>query len=1188
MCGIIAVLRRRNDSAAPSGEVLLAPLQAAAATLAAMGGPPSRTTLPGAVEPLKLLDAADTLRVLDRLLRTAPGVAALVAERAVRQRVADDLGSLHDLLSRLEAALEAESARGQVDPARLEQQSAALIELKDVLWALRQDRLRTAEAVAALGGTALRGSPGAGHPLESGGGGTLTPLAAGSGVGLDLAWRSALNGYLAIQEALSGIDRLEVRGRDSAGLHVLVRAHGLDPTDIVFREALAERDRDPLFGSGSVRVLDHGCLSFVYKASAEIGELGDNVAGMRAAIEADALLRRALAQPCSEVTVLGHTRWASVGIISAPNAHPLNSEEVGLAPGPYVTGALNGDVDNFADLKASHGLTIRSEITTDAKVIPTLISRAIDGGLDPLEAFRRSVNEMEGSVAIGAQLGPEADRMLFALRGSGQALYVGLAEDVYLVASEPYGLVEVADHYLRLDGETPADPADAVGTRGQIVSLRAGDGGELAGMARLAYDGTPLPVASTELVTPQITTRDIDRGDHPHFLLKEIAESPASFRKTLRGRLVARDGVWEVHLGRDSLPDSVRTKLAEGTFRRVLVIGQGTAAVAGQALALALERFVPRGSLEVSALPATELSGFGLEADLSDTLTVAISQSGTTTDTNRTVDLIRSRGGSVIAIVNRRQSDLTDKADGVLYTSDGRDVEMSVASTKAFYAQIAAGFLLAAAIADQLPGSPVQRELRQDVLGALQQLPEAMAATLALRPQIGDAARTLALGKRYWAIVGNGPNHIAAQEVRIKLSELCYKSIACDVTEDKKHIDLSSEPLILVCAAGLAGSTATDVAKEVGIYRAHRAAPIVIGSEDAARYPAALAYIRVPETHPLLGFVCSAMVGHLFGYEAALAIDASALPLREARAVIERAVSAGASSDRVRELAPEFEPLAARFFNGLRQGGYDGHLEASTASRLASLFRYATNTIPLGTYQSEWGKVGTPAVVIEDLTRALTAAIDELTRPIDAIKHQAKTVTVGISRSDESLLEASLVRAVIAAGAGRDRLSYDTLRTLAALSPTVGEVTGYTRYRLDGSPDRSDATISVTDRGGIALDLPLRTERNPRLRGTKHRVAAEQQVLVARGRSDGRLIVIVPEVKSGDTSGITLLHVRFHEHLGLPALRSALTGYRQRYRQLEDAVTETEPTFRDDLLESMTVTDLLTEPVNTLADRWRV
>ncbi len=104
------------------------------------------------------------------------------------------------------------------------------------------------------------------------------------------------------------------------------------------------------------------------------------------------------------------------------------------------------------------------------------------------------------------------------------------------------------------------------------------------------------------------------------------------------------------------------------------------------------------GALDVDQITATELSGFQLRLDMRDTLIVAVSQSGTTTDTNRTVDLARQRGATVIAIVNRRNSDLTDKADGVIYTSDGRDVEMSVASTKAFYAQVAAGALLACAI----------------------------------------------------------------------------------------------------------------------------------------------------------------------------------------------------------------------------------------------------------------------------------------------------------------------------------------------------------------------------------------------------------------------------------------------------------------------------------------------------------
>jgi glucosamine--fructose-6-phosphate aminotransferase (isomerizing) len=383
------------------------------------------------------------------------------------------------------------------------------------------------------------------------------------------------------------------------------------------------------------------------------------------------------------------------------------------------------------------------------------------------------------------------------------------------------------------------------------------------------------------------------------------------------------------------------------------------------------------------------------------------------------------------------------------------------------------------------------------------------------------------------------------------------------------------------------GSTAEDVAKEVGIYRAHRAAPVVIASEHSADYPAALAVIRVPDTHPLLAFVLATMVGHLFGYEAALAIDALALPLRSARAAVEGAVSTDERLDVRNRLRLGLEPVVGPFFDGLRAGSYNGQLEASTAARVASLLRYGLGVLPLDAYQLEFGKVGTPAVVLDDLARALTQGIDELTRPVDAIKHQAKTVTVGISRSDESLLETALVKVVMAAGAARDRLSYDVLRTLGALSPTVAEVTGYTRYRIEGRAGDAEATITVVDRGGISLDLPLRTEANPRLRGTKHQVATGRRVLVARGRADGRLVVIVPEVKDGQTTGITLLHVRFAERLPVAVLRTALTGYDGRFGALEDAVTETEPTFREDLLERVPVADLLIEPVSALADRWR-
>ena len=94
-------------------------------------------------------------------------------------------------------------------------------------------------------------------------------------------------------------------------------------------------------------------------------------------------------------------------------------------------------------------------------------------------------------------------------------------------------------------------------------------------------------------------------------------------------------------------------------------------------------------------------------------------------------------------------------------------------------------------------------------------------------------------------------------------------------------------------------------------------------------------------------------------------------------------------------------------------------------------------------------------------------------------------------------------------------------------------------------------------------------------------------MLVARGRSDGRTVIFVPEVKSNETTGITLLHVRFHEHLPAAVMRGVLQGYDRRYNRLVDWVAETEAGFRDDRLGEMSVADLLILPISEMADHWR-
>ena len=1114
MCGIIGVISRRPTRPVPTESEIVELLDRA---VAAIDDVPAVTI---------------TLAEIDALLKGLPGLIALVDRPQLVAAITARLDQLDAFVADVDRRLEVDDLSAD----ELEIRGAESIALRDALWAVRNDRLRTAREVHKLAGRE--------------------------------ASEGALAAYLAIQQSFSALDRLEVRGRDSAGIHVFVHEHGLDLADPAVQAAIRERAQDPTFQSGSVRIVGR-VLSFVYKAAAEIGELGDNTRVLRAAVAGDQLLRVAVAAPSARTSVLGHTRWASVGIISEPNAHPINSDELESAGGaPYLVAALNGDVDNHADLRVEHQLRIHSQITTDAKVIPALASRHIAAGHDEVESFRRTVAAFEGSVAIGAMSSSHPDSMLLALSGSGQGLYVGLAEDTFVVASEPYGVVEETLQYLRLDGERG----------GEIVALDAAHAGELAGIRRMRYDGTDLPVAPEEITTATVTTRDVDRGDSPHFLLKEITESPRSMRKTLRGKIVERDGLLHAAVGERALTADIAARLAAGTITRIRVIGQGTAAIAGQSAAALLD-VLSDGELDVDAVLATELSGFQLRLDMSDTLAIAVSQSGTTTDTNRTVDLLRARGAAVIAIVNRRGSDLVDKADGVLFTSDGRDIEMSVASTKAFYAQVAAGALLACAITEAAGVGSDRR--RAELMVSLRELPEAMERVYAKRDEIADAARRLAPPKRYWAVVGNGPNRVAAEEVRIKLSELCYKSIAADATEDKKHIDLSSEPLILVCAAGLRGSTADDVAKETAIFRAHKATPVVIADEGEQRYSAA-ATITVPPVHPALGFVLSAMVGHLFGYEAALAIDGSARPLREAREAIERAVADTPDGDVVLAvLRSQIPPYAHRFLDGLRDHVYDGHLEASTAVRLVGLLRDVMSPNPVEQYAASSGRVGTPGALVDELVVALTRAIEELTRPVDAIKHQAKTVTVGISRSDEGVVDRALVQATLRAGAGRDVLTYHTLKVLADLDPAVAEVTGFTRYRVD------DKTISIVDRDGISRDLPSRVDTDSRLVGTKHRVAESREVLVARGRRDQRTVIFVPEVKAGTCTGITLLHVRFHDRLEAPVMKGVLQGYDNRYSRLVDWVSETEGEFDESKLAELPVADALIEPISDTADLWR-
>ncbi len=995
-----------------------------------------------------------------------------------------------------------------------------------------------------------------------------------------------------LQLVLSGLNRLEVRGRDSAGIAVYVRFPGVGSLESFLD--------GPTGGTGWRREVEKRCrggalthlsvvrpssrddtLLFVFKVASEIGRMGDNAAFLRESISGDRLFQAALLEQDVQIQCLAHTRWASNGIISESNCHPVDSacyaapDADGPQPGASrrlegsgeILGVLNGDIDNYQELLSVYldrlGSHIDSSITTDAKIIPLAVNYHYRRTGDLLEAFHRAFAEFEGSMAIGVMAADRPGEFVFGQKGSGQGLFLGPGDDSVAVASEMYGIVEFSQRYVKAEGESREG--------GEVFHLDARQPERVkVSLSTLsaATGVTSVPLDPARIRTAEITTRDINRGRHAHFLAKEISESVDSVRKTILGKFDTRETVRSL-LGGDVLPPDLLEAIRSGRVRRIIVIGQGTAAVAGQGVAYLLREAlaVPDPSWQISAMKATELSGHYMSPDMSGSLIIAISQSGTTTDTNRTVDMARERGAWVIAIVNRRNSDLVYKSSGVLYTSDGRDIEMSVASTKAFYAQNVAGQVLSLALALEL--GTLDPETAALELRTLERLPDVMRQTLALGPEVKRLAETHAVRRRYWALVGSGASKIAADEVRIKLSELCYKSIASDFLEDKKHIDLSSEPLVLVCANGAPPQTISDIVKEVAIFKAHSAIPIVITDEGENRFDAyAAGTIKLPAYQGRLGYLLATMVGHLFGYHAARAFDRIADSLRRVRTeVVELAGLDHASADEgagggseqilptriVDRLHQDVTRARAHLTHELRHGNLDSGLDAGVATRLGEAIGFLLGRYPVDSLSHDH-----PSFVAALLSH-LTEAINQLARPIDAIKHQAKTVTVGVSRAEETVYRGRLWDACRALGLAPEAVAESHRRVVSALEPLVSTVEGVTLSRVTGldpmGRPTDESTVSVLAKEGCAAKILSRCEESRPLSGTKWGVVKRREIYLGYGQNDARKIFVLPVVGAGG-GHVVLFHLDLVPFGKLEDRMRALQAYERHHERLRIAVTE--------------------------------
>jgi glucosamine--fructose-6-phosphate aminotransferase (isomerizing) len=1119
-------------------------------------------------------------------------------DAAEAKRLQKLCGEMKDFLAGEERMLE-ESA-GRFSSADLEGINRGLLAVRDLEWEIENDILANIAKICALAGVADVGQ----MPPE------------------------ALPKYYKINFLLNSLDRLEVRGRDSAGVqlsfvmedHADISGIWEDLRQRGFFKDVERRSaaRDAVDGSisFSTQVGQKNqagrSISFTYKTAQIVGDLGRNVKELRKKIAADPIFQAFAGLPSAFETAFAHTRWASVGSITEENCHPIGNftlpGDAQKAPEKnypaYGSGSwtinvvLNGDIDNYNELMDAfyrHGGAIAPELTTDAKTIPLQIEKYLYDGCDLTEAFRLAVGDFEGSHAIAMMSDVEPGRVFLALRGSGQAIYIGIAPGRYLFSSELYGLVEETPFFLKMDGEKTPENGDAK-AKGQIFILDQNGAGGAAGIRGFFYDKTPVPIDDKDVQRAEITTRDIDRGEYPHYFLKEINEAVLSVRKTLRGKYrIETSGANEkavFSLGEDVIPRVIREGLLTGKISRITVIGHGTAAVAGNVVAGMFEKYLTGSKISVQAMVASELSGFSLEHDLHDTLVIPITQSGTTTDTNRAVAMAKERGARIIAIVNRRQSDITAKADGVFYTSDGRDIEMAVASTKAFYSQIVAGSVLGLCIAglvSVLSDEQAAKELRQ-----LEKTPELMEKVLAQKNKLKEAVEKTANQKRYWAVVGSGPNKAAADEIRIKLSELCYLTISSDVVENKKHIDLSAEPMIVVCAAGSPESVVGDIVKDTAIFKAHKAAVVVFADQGERRFDViADAVIGVPRAPLPLPVILNTLAGHLFGYYAACNIDEDALYLREFKSRLNLLMANQAKKNLsvYESIADENLQRAVNHFTAgfleRKDRGRFSQAGIKTVSDMVLLLKYAGGKLPIDDFRHDFPGHGGLSPV-EMLDEALGRAVDELSRPIDAIRHQAKTVTVGTSRK-EALPEGLIADLLGEFSFGVHSVAARNILLLGRLQKALLSVNGYTLYGVDkldrdGKPD-DHATIEIKERGGVSQEMRSRIEKSRSLIGTKKGIVATGRIYAGQGKSDGAPIVIVPLLGNNERiENLLLVHVTFDEKLSVTERREILG---EKANEIRNLVQECNLSWDENLLGSIPLGVLLGEPVEVIVERMK-
>ena len=422
---------------------------------------------------------------------------------------------------------------------------------------------------------------------------------------------------------------------------------------------------------------------------------------------------------------IGHTRWATHGAPTEGNAHPHATERVAVVH--------NGIIENFRDLLedlAKDGYLPKTQ--TDTESVALWVTRELDRGLDPEMAVARTLKLLRGAFAL-AFMFKGHDRLLIAAR-RGAPLAVG------------YGATEM---YLGSDAMALAPFTS------RLSYLLDGDWAVITPQGVTIRDGSDAIVQRETLVS-QASALMVDKGNHRHFMAKEIYEQPETISHTLSHYV---DMGNEAVALRETLPFDFKT------LSRLTISACGTASFAGSVAKYWFERYA-RLPVDVDVASEFRYREPPLEQN---GLSLFISQSGETADTLAALRYCAGQGQHIASLLNVAESTIARESHVVFPTLCGP--EIGVASTKAFTAQLTAlaGLALAAAVAR----GTVTREQEQELVQALISLPTAVSAALGTEEQILDIAKRLSKAKDV-LYLGRGPMFPIALEGALKLKEISY------------------------------------------------------------------------------------------------------------------------------------------------------------------------------------------------------------------------------------------------------------------------------------------------------------------------------------------------------------------------------------------------------------------------------